>query len=37
MMGWLRDSTGGYVGGLLVLAAVLIVEAVAVACFACRE
>lgn len=30
MMGWLRDSTGGYVGGLLVLAAVLIVEAVAV-------
>ena len=30
MMGWLRESTGGYVGGLLVLAAVLIVEAVAV-------
>ncbi len=30
MMGWLRESTGGYVGGLLVLAAVLIVEAIAV-------
>ena len=30
MMGWLRDATGGYVGGLLVLAAVLILEAVGV-------
>jgi MFS transporter, ACS family, tartrate transporter len=30
MMGWLRDATGGYVGGLLVLAAGLIVEAVLV-------
>jgi ACS family tartrate transporter-like MFS transporter len=30
MMGWLRDATGGYVGGLLVLAAVLIVEAISV-------
>src|SRR3954447_314093 len=29
MMGWLRDSTGGDVGGLLVVAAVLVVEAVA--------
>ena len=26
VMGWLRESTGGYVGGLLVLAAALIVE-----------
>ncbi len=31
MMGWLRDLTGGYVGGLLVLAGVLIVEAALVA------
>ena len=31
MMGWLRDATGGYSGGLLVLAAALIVEAVLVA------
>jgi ACS family tartrate transporter-like MFS transporter len=30
MMGWLRDTTGGYVGGLLVLAAVLVTEAVVV-------
>lgn len=30
MMGWLRDATGGYVGGLLVLAVVLIAEAVVV-------
>ncbi len=30
MMGWLRDTTGGYVGGLLVLVVVLIVEAVVV-------
>jgi ACS family tartrate transporter-like MFS transporter len=27
MMGWLRDATGGYVGGLLVLACALIAEA----------
>jgi ACS family tartrate transporter-like MFS transporter len=31
MMGWLRDSTGGYSGGLLVLAAALIAEAALVA------
>jgi ACS family tartrate transporter-like MFS transporter len=31
MMGWLRDLTGGYVGGLLVLAGVLIAEAILVA------
>jgi ACS family tartrate transporter-like MFS transporter len=30
MMGWLRQTTGGYVGGLLVLAAVLIAEAIVV-------
>lgn len=30
MMGWLRDATGGYVGGLLVLAAVLVTEAIVV-------
>ena len=30
MMGWLRDTTGGYVGGLLVLAAVLVTEAIVV-------
>jgi ACS family tartrate transporter-like MFS transporter len=30
MMGWLRDATGGYVGGLLVLAVVLFAEAVVV-------
>ena len=30
MMGWLRDATGGYVGGLLVLAGVLIAEAIVV-------
>jgi ACS family tartrate transporter-like MFS transporter len=30
MMGWLRETTGGYVGGLLVLAAVLIAEAIVV-------
>jgi ACS family tartrate transporter-like MFS transporter len=30
MMGWLRESTGGYVGGLLVLSAVLIAEAIVV-------
>jgi ACS family tartrate transporter-like MFS transporter len=30
IMGWLRDATGGYSGGLLVLAAALIVEAVLV-------
>jgi MFS transporter, ACS family, tartrate transporter len=30
MMGWLRDATGGYVGGLLVLATVLMIEAIAV-------
>jgi ACS family tartrate transporter-like MFS transporter len=30
MMGWLRQETGGYVGGLLVLAAVLIAEAIVV-------
>ena len=30
MMGWLRDTTGGYVGGLLVLAGVLIAEAIVV-------
>jgi len=26
VMGWLRDATGGYVGGLLVLAAALVIE-----------
>ena len=31
MMGWLRDATGGYSGGLLVLAAALVVEAALVA------
>ena len=31
MMGWLRDMTGGYSGGLLVLACGLIIEAVLVA------
>jgi ACS family tartrate transporter-like MFS transporter len=30
MIGWLRDATGGYGGGLLVLAAVLITEALVV-------
>jgi ACS family tartrate transporter-like MFS transporter len=30
MMGWLRETTGGYAGGLLVLAAVLIAEAIVV-------
>jgi MFS transporter, ACS family, tartrate transporter len=30
MMGWLRDATGGYVGGLLVLTVVLVAEAVIV-------
>jgi nitrate/nitrite transporter NarK len=30
MMGWVRDLTGGYSGGLLVLAAALLVEAVLV-------
>ena len=30
MMGWLRDVTGGYRGGLLVLAAALVVEAILV-------
>jgi nitrate/nitrite transporter NarK len=30
-IGWLRDVTGGYTGGLLVLAAVLITEALVVA------
>ena len=30
MMGWLRDTTGGYSGGLLVLAAALVIEAVLV-------
>jgi ACS family tartrate transporter-like MFS transporter len=30
MMGWLRDVTGGYVGGLLVLTAVLVAEAILV-------
>jgi MFS transporter, ACS family, tartrate transporter len=30
MMGWLRDVTGGYAGGLLVLTAVLVAEAVIV-------
>lgn len=28
MMGWLRDVTGGYVGGLLVLTGVLVAEAI---------
>jgi MFS transporter, ACS family, tartrate transporter len=31
MMGWLRDVTGGYSGGLLVLAGALILEAILVA------
>ena len=31
MMGWLRDATGGYSGGLLVLAGALVLEAVLVA------
>jgi ACS family tartrate transporter-like MFS transporter len=31
IMGWLRDATGGYVGGLLVLSAILIAEAMLVA------
>jgi ACS family tartrate transporter-like MFS transporter len=31
MMGWLRDTTGGYSGGLLVLAGALVLEAVLVA------
>ena len=31
MMGWLRDMSGGYNGGLLVLASALILEAVLVA------
>ena len=31
MMGWLRDATGGYSGGLLVLAGALLVEAIVVA------
>ena len=30
MMGWLKDRTGGYNGGLLVLAAILILEAAVV-------
>ena len=30
MMGWLRDLTGGYSGGLLVLAAALVIEAILV-------
>ena len=30
VMGWLRDLTGGYAGGLLVLAAALLVEAILV-------
>ena len=30
LMGWLRDATGGYAGGLLVLAAVLVAEALVV-------
>ena len=30
MMGWLRDTTGGYSGGLLVLSAALIIEALLV-------
>jgi ACS family tartrate transporter-like MFS transporter len=30
MIGWLRDATGGYTGGLLVLAGVLIAEALVV-------
>jgi ACS family tartrate transporter-like MFS transporter len=31
MMGWLRDMTGGYTGGLLVLACALVLEAILVA------
>jgi ACS family tartrate transporter-like MFS transporter len=31
MMGWLRDVTGGYTGGLLVLAGALVLEAILVA------
>lgn len=30
MMGWLRDKTGGYAGGLMVLAAALVLESVLV-------
>jgi nitrate/nitrite transporter NarK len=30
MIGWLRDQTGGYAGGLLVLAGVLVAEALVV-------
>ena len=30
LMGWLRDATGGYVGGLLALACALLVEAILV-------
>jgi ACS family tartrate transporter-like MFS transporter len=30
MMGWLKDKTGGYNGGLLVLAAILVLEALVV-------
>ncbi len=30
VMGWLRETTGGYVGGLLVLAGVLVAEAIVV-------
>jgi hypothetical protein len=30
LIGWLRDVTGGYTGGLLVLAGVLIAEALVV-------
>jgi ACS family tartrate transporter-like MFS transporter len=30
VMGWLRDATGGYTGGLLVLAGALVVEAILV-------
>ena len=31
IMGWLRDATGGYNGGLLVLSAALVIEAILVA------
>jgi ACS family tartrate transporter-like MFS transporter len=31
VMGWLRDATGGYSGGLLVLAGALVIEAIVVA------
>ena len=37
MMGWLRDVTGGYSGGLLVLAGALILEAMLVACLRLPE